>query len=152
MRAIDMAGFGGYRIHRQALERATARHNAGERSTSRWPMRWTESSHPPRCRSDGRVPELHAALGGTPVQRQSILQEAERKASASRSIWRPSTRHACGGNDILIARGRAPVAGQDGRLESLIPHEITQARTSMHMAWPISGTWAKSSRCAPAMH
>ena len=61
-------------------------------------------------------------VGGAPVQKQSILQEVERKGiTATLNLEAIDKALREGGDNILIASGRAPVAGVDGKFEILFP-------------------------------
>ncbi len=61
-------------------------------------------------------------VGGTPVQMQSILQEAKVKGIAVpldlEAIGKALLE---GGDNILIASGKPPVPGTDGKFETLVP-------------------------------
>lgn len=123
MRAIETAGFGGYRIHRQALEDATARYNTGDTFDIKVADA-LDGEFSIRLDADLMAAYLNCTLplGGAPVQLESILLEAERKGiSIALDLEAIDEALRAGGNDIPIARGRAPVAGEDGRLESLVP-------------------------------
>lgn len=123
MQAIDAAGFGGYRIHQQAVEDATAKYNAGE-AFEIIVADALDGQFSIRLDADLMAAYLGCTLplGGAPVQKQSILQEAERRGiTAALDHAAIDNTLRAGGDDILIARGRAPVAGVDGKLESLVP-------------------------------
>lgn len=123
MLAINAAGFGGYRIHQQALEEATEKYSTGEAFEIKV-AEALDGQFSIRLDADLMAAYLDCTLplGGAPVQKQSILQEAEHKGiTAALDLAAIDKALRTGGNGILIARGRAPVAGTDGKLESLVP-------------------------------
>jgi uncharacterized protein (DUF342 family) len=121
--AIEAAGFGGYDIHQPALEAAAAKYNAGEAfdlvvgeaTDGQFSVR-IDASHM------GVYLSCTLPLGGAPVQADAVLQEAKKKG-----VILPLDIEAIhkalqeGGDDVLISSGQPPVAGVDGRFESLIP-------------------------------
>ncbi len=129
MQAINAAGFGGYRIHQHALEEATAKYNIGEAFEIKVGDA-LDGQFAIRIDADLLAAYLSCTLplGGAPVQRQSVLQEAERKAiSVPLDLEAIDKALREGGNDILIAHGKAPVAGADGKIESLVPSMKTRS-------------------------
>ncbi len=61
-------------------------------------------------------------VGGAPVELADILQEAEKRGiTAALDLEAIQKSLLDGGDDVLITSGKAPVAGVDGRFESLVP-------------------------------
>jgi uncharacterized protein (DUF342 family) len=124
MRAIDAAGLGGYSIHQQPpLADATAKYNSGT-AFEIIVGEALDGEFAIRIDADLMAAYLSCTLphGGAPVQKQAILHDAEKKgitvALDHKAIDKALHE---GGDNILIACGRPPVAGVDGRVESLIP-------------------------------
>ncbi len=123
MQAIHAAGFGGYSIHQPSVEDATAKYNSGvafeiivgEARDGKFSI---------RIDANLVAAYLSCALpqGGAPVQIQSVLQEAQNKgitvALDLKAIERALRE---GGENVLIASGKPPVPGVDGKFESLVP-------------------------------
>lgn len=123
MHAIDEAGYGGYSLHPPSLGEAAAKYNAG----TAFEIIVGEAL-------DGNFsihidPHLMAAylsctpaLGGAPVQLQNIQQEAGRLGiTVALNLEAVDQTLREGGENILIASGKQPVAGVDGKLEVLLP-------------------------------
>lgn len=123
MQAINAAGFSGCNIHQPSLSDATVKYNSGtpfeiivgEVEDGKFSI---------HIDANLMFAYLNCTLphGGAPVQMQSILQEAERKGitvALDQKAIDKALRE--GGDNILIASGRAPVPGVDGKLESLFP-------------------------------
>ncbi len=122
-RAIEDAGFSAYKLSEPALQDATAKYAAGkafeiavgEAVDGEFDLR-VDAAH------------LHAyisctlPLGGTPVALEQVLEEAVRKEITVtldlKAVERVLNE---GGDNVLIASGKAPAAGVDGRFENLIP-------------------------------
>lgn len=122
-RAIDAAGFGGYRLSEPALQNAMAKYTAGEAFE-------TAVGEAVDGEFDIRIDanQLNAYLackppcGGTPVTLERILEEAKHKGIALDLDLAAIANALKGdGDNILIASGRAAVNGDDGKFESLIP-------------------------------
>jgi uncharacterized protein (DUF342 family) len=122
-RAVQAAGFGGYQLDELALQDATATYTAGE-----------SFELVVGAAVDGAFDiSIDAArinaylsctrpLGGAPVTVEDVIAEAGKEAIAV-DLDLEAVEHALenGGDDVLIARGKAPVAGVDGEFVNLIP-------------------------------
>jgi hypothetical protein len=121
MQAINAAGLGGYSIHQLSLEDATAKYNSGEA----FELIVGEALDGLfSIRIDANLMSAYLSctlpLGGAPVQKQVILQEAEKQGiTVALNLEAIDKALREGGDNILIASGRSPVAGVDGRLELL---------------------------------
>jgi uncharacterized protein (DUF342 family) len=121
--AIEAAGFGGYHILKPALEAAATKYNAGEAFDlvvgealdGQFSVR-IDTSHM------GVYLSYTPPLGGMPVKADTVLQET-RKLGVVLPLDLEAIDKALleGGDDVLISSGQPPVAGVDGRFESLIP-------------------------------
>jgi uncharacterized protein (DUF342 family) len=123
MRAIDAAGFGGYSIHQKPLEEAATKYNSGK-AFEITVGEVSDGKFSIRLDANLMAAYLNCTLpcGGAPVQKQNILQEIERKGiTATLNLEAIDKALVEGGEDILIASGKPPVNGADGRLESLVP-------------------------------
>ena len=121
MQAINAAGFGGYSIHQPSLEEATSKYNSGEAFES---VVGEALDGKFSIRIDANLMAAYLSctlpLGGAPVQAQNILQEAEKKGiTVALDLQSIDKAIREGGDDILIASGKRPVPGVDGRLEIL---------------------------------
>jgi len=127
-RAIDAAGFGGYGPDEAALADAVTKYNAGTAFEVT-----VAKAVDGKFSIDFSDDQLSAYLscqppaGGEPVHVEDIVDEAKRKgikveldmAAIERSLPR------C--ENVLIAAGRMPVHGLDGRIESLIPFIVNRS-------------------------
>lgn len=123
MQAIKAAGFGGYSIHQQAVEDAAAKHNSGEAFEI-----VVGEALDGKCsiRIDVNLMAAYLSctlpLGGAPMQMQHALQEAENKGiTVALDLDAINKALREGGEDILIASGKPPVPGENGRFECLVP-------------------------------
>ena len=126
--AIDAAGFGGYDLYPQAMDNATQKYNAGKAFEIVVGMA-LDGKFSLRIDPHGMSALLTCslALGGTAVQLQNILEDAEKRGiTASLDLKAIERALREGGKDILIATGRSPVNGVDGRFESLVPSMKTR--------------------------
>ncbi len=121
--AIEAAGFGKYRINQSPVDSATAKYNAGEafEITIGDAVDGKFTVH-----TDSQQMAVYLnytlPLGGEPAQMQSIQNEAAQKGitvALDTEVIEQTLLE--GGINILIAQGQAPVNGENGRLESLIP-------------------------------
>jgi len=123
MHAIKAAGFGGYKIHQSSLEDAAAKYNAGEA----FEIAVAEAVDG-KCsiRIDSNLMAVYLSctlpLGGAPMQMKHVLDEVESKGiTATLDLKAIDQALREGGEDILIASGRPPVPGEDGKFECLVP-------------------------------
>ncbi|MFA6971043.1 MAG: FapA family protein [Gallionella sp.] len=123
IQAINAAGFGGHSIHQTSLEEATAKYNSGEA----FEMAVGEAVDGKFViRLDDHLMAAYLSCtppqGGAPVQRSSILQEAELKGiTATLDLEAIDRALSEGGNNIQIASGKPVMAGADGKFEVLFP-------------------------------
>lgn len=122
--AINAAGFGDYSLHQMPLEDATAKYNAGE------PFDIIVGEALDGKFSIDIDSNLMAAYlsctpahGGTPVLMADIQKEAARLRLAPNLLDLAAIDKTFreGGSNVLIAKGKSPVPGVDGRIESLVP-------------------------------
>lgn len=128
-RAVAAAGFGEYRLDESALQDATAKYTAGAAFES---VIGEAVDGEFDIRIDAK--QLHAYLsctpprGGTPVTAERILEQAKRREiTVEVDLAAVANALDAGGDNILIASGRAAVDGADGRFESLIPSAKTRS-------------------------
>ncbi|MBI3479363.1 MAG: DUF342 domain-containing protein [Nitrosomonadales bacterium] len=123
MQAIHAAGLGGYNIHHPTLKEAAAKYNSGN-AFEIIVGDALDGKFSIRIDIDSMAAYLNCTLplGGVPVTLPGVLQEAERRGITV-ALDLPAIEKALieGGDNIRIACGRPPVAGIDGRLESLVP-------------------------------
>jgi len=122
-RAIAAAGFGEYRLDESALQDAKAKYAAGTAFESVIGEA-VDGVLDIRIAAD----QLRAYLGcrpprgGTPVTAERILEEAKRQGiTVELDLAAVADALKTGGDNILIASGRAAVDGTNGKFESLIP-------------------------------
>ena len=122
MQAIDAAGFAGYSINQTSLANATAKYNSGEafEIIVGEALDGTFS-----IRIDANLMAAYLSctlpLGGAPIQSKHILLEAEKKGiTAALDLQAVDKAASEGGNDILIATGKMPIPGVDGKFEVLL--------------------------------
>jgi len=123
MQAINAAGFGGCSIHQPSVEDATAKYNSGE-AFEIVVGEAVDGKFSIRIDANLMAAYLSCTLpiGGAPVQRQSILQEVEIKGiSVAPDLEAIDKALREGGENILIASGKPPAPGVDGKLEVLVP-------------------------------
>ena len=121
--AVAAAGFGGYKLDERALQDATAKYAAGKA----FEIAVGEAV-------DGKVDiridaaRLNAYLsctparGGAPLTLERVLDEVIRKEiTADLDLEAVENALKGGGDNVLIASGKAPVGGMDGKFENLIP-------------------------------
>ncbi len=122
--AINTAGFGGYSLNESAMGTATTKYNSGE-AFEIAVGEALDGTFSIRIDNDLMAAYLTCTLplGGAPVQLEIILQEAGRKGITVQ-LDAESIKNALkeGGDNVLIASGKAPVHGVDGKIESLIPN------------------------------
>lgn len=123
MQAIKAAGFGGYKILQPSLEDAVAKYNSGEA----FEIAVAEALDG-KCsiRIDSNLMSAYLSCtlpqGGAPVQMKDVLQEAENKGiTATLDLKAIDQALRKGEEDILIASGKPPVHGEDGKFECLVP-------------------------------
>lgn len=122
-RAVVAAGFGEYGLLQPAIDLATEKHNSGEA----FEIEVAEAMDGSFALSI--APDMLAvylscspARGGTRVERQSVLDEAmKRGISATLDLDAIDRALHEGGDKVLIASGKAPVPGVDGKFELLFP-------------------------------
>lgn len=123
MQAINAAGFGGCSIHQPTLGDATAKYNSGE-AFEIIVGEALDGKFSIRIDANLMAAYINCTLpvGGAPVQMQSILQEVEHRGiTATLDLKAIDKALREGSDNILIARGKLPVAGVNGGFESLIP-------------------------------
>lgn len=123
MQAIHAAGFGGCSIHHQSLGDATAKYNSGE-AFEIIVGEALDGKFSIRIDANLMAAYLNCTLpvGGAPVHMQSILQEVEHRGiTATLDLKAIDKALGEGSDNMLIARGKPPVAGVNGKFESLIP-------------------------------
>ena len=122
-RAVEAAGFGGYKLDEPALQNAAEKYSAGEAFT----MFVGEAAD---GKFDIRVDAGHLnayltcslPLGGAPVTVERVIEEAKnKKITVGLDLEAVENALKGGGDKILIASGKAAVAGADGKFENLIP-------------------------------
>jgi hypothetical protein len=124
-KAIDAAGFGGHKLDVQALKDATAKYAGGkafeicvgEAVDGKLEIR-IDAAHLNAYLS------CTPARGGVPVTLERVFEEAARKEiTAAVALNREAIENAlqAGGENVLIASGKAPVNGVDARFENLVP-------------------------------
>ena len=121
--AIHSAGFGGYNILQPSLEEATSKYNSGE-AFEIIVGEALDGKFSIRIDANLMAVYLSCTLprGGTPVQLQNIQQEVGKQGiTVALDLDAIDKTLREGGNNILIAKGRPPVEGVDGRIESTIP-------------------------------
>ena len=121
MQAIKAAGLGGYSFHQPSLDDATVKYNSGE-AFEITVGEALDGQFSIRIDANFMAAYLNCTLplGGAPVEKQSILQEAEKQGiTVALNLEAIDKALREGGSNILIASGRPPVAGVDGRLELL---------------------------------
>lgn len=129
MQAIEAAGYAGYSIHQQQLEDATAKYNFGE-AFEIMVGEALDGTFSLRIDVNLMAAYLSCTLprGGAQVQAQTVLQEAEAKGiTVPLDIQAIGKALREGGDNILIASGKVPVPGIDGKLEILIPSMKTRS-------------------------
>lgn len=122
-RTVAAAGFGAYGLDEPALRDATAKYSAGTAFES---VIGEAVDGKFDIRIDAK--QLHAYLscsparGGTPVTAERILEEAKLKGiTVELDLAAVANALDAGGDNVLIASGRAAVDGENGRFENLIP-------------------------------
>lgn len=122
-RAVDAAGFGGYRLDLPALKDAAEKYAAGVAFETAIGAAVDGQF---AIRVDAQ--KLHAylcckpACGGAPVTLERVMEDAKLHGIvAELDLAAVESALEKGGDDILIASGRAPADGANGRFESLIP-------------------------------
>lgn len=122
-RAVAAAGFGGHKLDERALQDVTAKYGAGKA----FEICVGEAVD---GKFDIRIDGAHLnaylsctlPLGGAAVTLERVLEEAGRKeitAAPDRDAILKALES--GGANILIASGKAPVHGENGRFENLMP-------------------------------
>ncbi len=121
--AVAAAGFGGCKLDEPALREATAKYAAGKAFE-------IEVGEAVDGKFDIRIDAGHVnaylactpARGGAAVTLERVLEEAKRKEITA-ALDLDAIRNALGegGDNVLIASGKAPVNGVDGKFENLIP-------------------------------
>ncbi|MDH5552684.1 MAG: FapA family protein, partial [Nitrosomonas sp.] len=121
--ALTAAGFGEYQLNEAALKDATAKYSAGE-SFELAVAEAVDGEFDIRIDTN----QLNAYLtcipakGGAPVTLEHILEEAKhKKIDTAIDIKAVEEALKEGGENILIASGKAPIDGTDGKFENLIP-------------------------------
>lgn len=120
---INEAGYGAYQIPQVSLEDAAAKYNSGE-AFEITVGKAVDGKFSIRTDANLMVAYLSCSLpqGGAPVQMQDVLQEAARKGiTVPLDVEAIERTLREGADNVLIARGQPPVAGENGRLQSLIP-------------------------------
>ena len=121
--AIHEAGFGEYQLHPPALQEATSKYNSGKA----FKLVVGEAVDGQfTINIDGSQIAAYLTctlpLGGSPVQIESVIEEAQKKGIATQlNLSAIENAIKNGGEDILIASGKAPVHGINGKIENLIP-------------------------------
>ncbi len=123
LQAINAAGFGGYNLDQKSIDSATAKYNAG---TAFRIVVGEAQDGEFSIRIDAHFMAAHLSCtlprGGTPIRMKNILQEAENKGIAVPLDLKAIEKTLLeGGEDILIASGKPPEPGIDGKFEILIP-------------------------------
>lgn len=121
--SIFAAGFGGYSLDQPSLEQATAKYNSGEAFETAVGEA-LDGKFSIRIDANLMGAYLSCALprGGIPVKLQDIQQEAAQQGiTVALDLATIDKALREGGNNLLIARGRAPVNGVDGRIENTLP-------------------------------
>lgn len=121
--AVAAAGFGGCRLDDSALMAATAQYSAGAAFESVIGEA-VDGAFDIRIAADQLRVYLSCrpARGGAPVTAVRILEQARRDGiTAELDLAAIAGALDAGGDDVLIASGRAAVDGANGRFESLIP-------------------------------
>lgn len=123
MQAINAAGFGGYSIHQSSLEEATVKYNSGK-SFEIAVGEALDGKFLIRLDANQMAAYLSCTppLGGAPVQRSDILQDAEHKGiTAPLDLGAIDQALTDGGDNIQIACGKPLVTGEDGKFVTLLP-------------------------------
>lgn len=121
--AVNAAGFGGYKLDEAALRDATAQYSAGKA----FELALGDAI-------DGEfdiridIGHLNAYLactlprGGVPVTLERVLEEVKHKEiTVELDLAAIEQTLKGGGDNVLIARGKLPADGVDGKFENLIP-------------------------------
>lgn len=121
--AIQEAGFGEYQLHHPVLQEALSKYNSGKAFTL---VVGEAIDGQFTINIDGSQIAAYLTctlpLGGSPVQMESVIQEVQKKGIATQlnlSAIEGALKN--GGENILIASGKAPVHGTNGKIENLIP-------------------------------
>lgn len=121
--AIHEAGFGEHQLHPPALQEATSKYNSGQ--AFKLVVGEAVDGQFSISIDDSQIAAYLSCtlpLGGSPVQVESVLQEARNKGIAAQlNLSTIENAIKNGGENILIASGKAPVHGTDGKIENLIP-------------------------------
>lgn len=123
IQAIRAAGLGSYNIHQQALDSATTKYNSGT-AFEITVGEALDGQFSIRIDAHYMAAYLSCTLprGGAQVSMKDVLQEAEHKGIAVPLDQKAIEYALCeGGEDVLIATGKPPVPGRDGKFELLIP-------------------------------
>jgi len=122
-RAVNAAGFGGYKLNEMALQDATAKYAAGKAFEIAVGEAVDGEFY---IRMD--ISHLNAyltcipPLGGAPVTLERILEEVKlNEITAELDLAAVEKAVKEGGDNVLIASGKAAIDGVDSKFESLIP-------------------------------
>ncbi len=123
--AIAAAGFGGHKLDEQALKDTTAKY-AGGKAFETYVGEAVDGKFEIRIDAGHLNAYFNCtpARGGAPVTLERVVEEAARKEiTAAVALNEEAIQNAlrAGGNNVLIACGKAPVNGVDARFESLVP-------------------------------
>ena len=122
-RTVEAAGFGGYKLDEAALQDATAKYTAGEAFL-------IAVGETVDGEFDIRIDVGHLnayltcvpPLGGAPVTLERVLEEAKHKEiTVELDLETVENALKGGGDNVLIASGKAAVDGVDGKFENLVP-------------------------------
>ena len=123
--AITSAGYESLRIRPDAIKGLIAQYNAGRSVPSTDIADAVDGSLEISLSRDGLTARLtiFAPRGGNPVTRAMLLDELDAKGIVEGILLPEINRAISSGEarDLVIARGREPVAGEDGTLECLLP-------------------------------
>lgn len=123
MQALNTAGFGGYSLHQTSIDSAIKKCNSGE-AFEIMVAEALDGTFSISIDAGLMAAYLSCTLpqGGAPVQLQSVLQEAANKGiTAELDVDAIEKALREGGESVLIAHGKPPVPGIDGKIESLVP-------------------------------
>ena len=122
-KAVEAAGFGGYKLDEQALREVAAKY-AGGKAFEAFVGSAVDGKFEIRIDPSNVNAYLSCtpALGGKPISLEDVVEEAKRKGiTATLDMGAIQKAIAEGGDKIPIAHGRAPTNGVDGKFENLVP-------------------------------
>ena len=122
-KAVDAAGFGGYKLDEQALREVAAKY-AGGKAFETFVGAAVDGKFEIRIDPSNVNAYLSCtpARGGAPITVESVVEEAQRKGiTAALDMDAIGKALAEGGDKVPIAHGKAPVSGVDGKFENLVP-------------------------------